>query len=109
MSIHWIVLLIAVITEVLWALSLKAAQTNPGFLTIGSSVALTATNMVLLSYAMRGIPVGTAYAVWTGLGAIGVVAAGIVLYSDPMSLKRLLFMAVIIFGVVGLKVVSAEA
>lgn len=108
MSIHWIILLIAVFTEVAWALSLKAAQTNPGVLTIGASIALTATNMLLLSFAMRGIPVGTAYAVWTGLGAVGVVAAGIILHADPLTLKRLAFMGVIIVGVIGLKLVGNE-
>ena len=103
MSIHWIILLIAVITEIAWALSLKAIQTTPSVLTIGGACALTVLNMSFLSFAMRGIPVGTAYAVWTGLGAVGITIAGVMLHGDPMGAKRLAFLALIIVGVVGLK------
>ena len=65
MHLYWGVLLIAVIVEVMWALSLKAVQDHPSAFLISISIALTALNMGLLSFAMRGIPIGTAYAVWT--------------------------------------------
>jgi quaternary ammonium compound-resistance protein SugE len=103
MSVYWVVLSIAVVTEVMWALSLKAVQQNPGAFTIGSCLVLTALNVGLLSFALRGIPVGTAYAVWTGLGAVGVVVAGIMLHQDPLTIRRIAFMALIVCGVIGLK------
>lgn len=104
MSIHWLVLFIAVVTEIAWALSLKAIQTHPSIWSIGGAGVLTVLNMTLLSYAMRGIPVGTAYGVWTGLGAVGITIAGVMLHGDPMGAKRLAFLALIIAGVVGLKI-----
>ena len=91
MHLYWGVLLIAVIVEVMWALNLKAIQDNPRVPSLFSlSIALTALNMGLLSFAMRGIPIGTAYAVWTGLGSVGIATAGIILYNDPVTGLRLL-------------------
>lgn len=106
MSIYWVVLFIAVITEVAWALSLKWVQVSGGWAAMTVAGVLTITNMVMLSYAMRGIPVGTAYGVWTGLGAVGVCVMGIVLFKDPVFFSRLFFMGLIVLGVVGLKWVS---
>jgi len=108
MSIYWIILLIAVGTEVTWALTLKAIDTNPSVATIGLAAVLTVLNMALLSFAMRGISVGTAYAVWTGLGAVGVAIAGVILHGDPLTLKRMVFLGIIVFGVIGLKMVGNE-
>ena len=71
MNLYWVVLLLAVIVEIAWAMSLKWIQVQPGVASIGTSLVLTALNMLMLSYAMKGIPVGTAYAVWTGLGQWG--------------------------------------
>ncbi|MCG8394169.1 MAG: multidrug efflux SMR transporter [Pseudomonadales bacterium] len=106
---YWVVLLLAVFVEIAWAMSLKWIQTDPGVLSIGSSVVLTALNMLMLSYAMRGIPVGTAYAVWTGLGAVGITFIGILVFKDPASFARLAFVALIIVGVVGLKLTASPA
>ena len=104
---YWLVLAVAVVTEILWALSLKLIQQQPGqWWPIAASVCLTAVNMTLLSFAMRGIPVGVAYAVWTGLGAVGVAAIGIIALGEPLGWTRLFFMAVIVVGVVGLKAAS---
>tara|TARA_B100000446_G_scaffold164087_2_gene165527 strand:+ start:3430 stop:3894 length:465 start_codon:yes stop_codon:yes gene_type:complete len=109
MNMYWVVLLLAVIVEIAWALSLKWIQMNPGVASIGTSLVLTGLNMLMLSYAMRGIPVGTAYAVWTGLGAVGITVIGIVWFKDPAQLSRLLFMGLIIVGVVGLKLTARSA
>ena len=84
-------------------------QINPGVLSIGSSLVLTGLNMLMLSYAMRGIPVGTAYAIWTGLGAVGITLLGIVFFKDPANASRLAFMALIVVGVIGLKLTSGPA
>lgn len=107
MSVYWVVLLVAVVVEVAWALSMKWVQVTPGALSVSCAVILTALNMALLSYAMRGIPVGTAYAVWTGLGAIGVMLFGIWLFGDPAHWSRFAFAGLIIIGVVGLKYSAA--
>lgn len=106
MSIYWIVLFIACITEIAWAVSLKLIQENFNYWIVAASVFLTVLNMVLLSFSMRGIPVGTAYAVWTGLGAVGLVIVGIIFFGDAATLPRLAFVSLIIIGVVGLKLVS---
>lgn len=107
MSIYWIVLFVAVVVEIAWALSMKWVQVSPGWLSIGSAGVLTVINMTLLSYAMRGIPVGTAYAVWTGLGAVGVTFFGVLLFHDPSTGLRFVFTGLIIIGVIGLKYTSA--
>lgn len=107
MNIYWLVLFIAVFVEIGWALSLKLIQTHPGPWPITAAVVLTVLNMVLLSWAMRGLPVGTAYAVWTGLGAVGIAVLGIIWFGDSADPLRLFFIGVIIAGVAGLKLTSA--
>ncbi|WP_017318006.1 DMT family transporter [Mastigocladopsis repens] len=102
----WIYLLIAGLFEVGWAISLKYAQ---GFTRLGSSVATIAFGILsfaLLSIALRTLPVGTAYTVWTGIGAVGTVVLGIVLFQEPIEVRRLSCIALIIIGVVGLRLVS---
>lgn len=106
MSVYWIVLLCAVAVEICWALSMKWVSVQPGWPAYSAVVVLTVLNIALLSWAMRGLPVGTAYAVWTGLGAVGVALFGVWLFHDPLSAPRLFFMALIIVGVAGLKLVS---
>ena len=102
----WLMLLIAGVLEIGWAVGLKYAD---GFTRPGPSV-LTVTamvlSMVLLAMATRTLPIGTAYAVWTGIGAAGTALLGIWLFQESASFARLLCIALIIAGVVGLKVVS---
>lgn len=106
MSIYWLVLFIAVGVEIAWAITLKLLQANltPGFIALATF--LTVANVGLLSFAMRGIPVGTAYAIWTGLGAVGIATIGIVFFGDAATPLRLAFLSLIIIGVIGLKLVS---
>lgn len=106
MNIYWIVLLFAVLVEIAWALSLKFIHGDAPLWPIVACVLLTVVNILLLSYAMKGIPVGTAYAVWTGLGAVGIAICGMVWFGDPFTLPRIAFMAMIVAGVVGLKFTS---
>jgi quaternary ammonium compound-resistance protein SugE len=103
---YWLVLGVAVFTEIIWALSLKYVQLHPNPWVIAGSIALSFLNMALLSYAMKGIPAGTAYAIWTGLGAVGVTIGGIMLFGDPLGAMRIFFLCVIVSGVVGLKMAS---
>lgn len=100
----WLLLTIAGIFEVIWALGLKSSE---GFTRLWPSVitvAAMAVSFYLLSMAMRSLPVGTAYAVWTGIGAVGTVILGIVWYGDPLTLGRLLCLGLILAGLIGLKV-----
>ncbi len=64
-------------------------------------------SMVCLALALRAIPIGTAYAIWTGIGAVGVAIMGIILFNEPRDLARLFFIFVIVFGIVGLKLSSS--
>ena len=97
------ILAIAVVTEIIWALSLKWAATIGSWQASIVPVSLSFLNMALLAFAMRGISAGTAYAIWTGLGAIGVVIGGIILFGEKVSAVQLGFMALIVIGVAGTK------
>ena len=102
----WTLLFIAGLFEVGWAIGLKYTH---GFTRLWPSLG-TALSMlvsvVLLGLAMRDLPVGTAYAVWTGIGAVGTVILGIVLFGDPANAARLICVGLIVAGILGLKLVS---
>ncbi|MGJ3704134.1 quaternary ammonium compound efflux SMR transporter SugE [Variovorax sp. AFSI2.2] len=102
----WVVLLVAGLLEMGWAIGLKYTE---GFTKLWPSVG-TAISMVLsvvlLGWAMRTLPVGTAYAVWTGIGAVGTVVLGIVLFQEPSNAARLICVGLIIAGILGLKFTS---
>ena len=99
----WIILVIAGLLEVVWAIGLKYTH---GFTRLTPSV-ITVTAMivsiVMLSWAMRTLPVGTAYAVWTGIGAVGAAITGILLLGESASLARIASLALIVCGIIGLK------
>ena len=99
----WIILFIAGLLEVVWAIGLKYTH---GFTRLTPSV-ITVTAMivsiVLLSWAMRSLPVGTAYAVWTGIGAVGAAITGILLLGESARLARIASLALIVAGIIGLK------
>ena len=102
----WLILIIASVFEVTWAIGLKYSE---GFTKLWPS-ALTLVAMVLsvllLGLAMRTLPVGTAYAVWVGLGAVGTAILGIYLFSEPANLGRVLSLVLIVSGVIGLKLTA---
>lgn len=102
----WVILGIAVVTEIIWALSLKWAASSATWHASLVPVTLSFVNMALLGLAMRDLPAGTAYAIWTGLGAVGVILMGIMLFGDRVSLVQAGFMALIVIGVAGTKVFS---
>lgn len=102
----WIILVVAGILEVGWAVGLKYTE---GFTRLWPSVATLAAmifSIGLLGIAIRTLPMGTAYAVWTGIGTIGTVAVGILFLGEPASSSRLLCLLLIIAGIVGLKLVT---
>ena len=102
----WTLLLVAGFFEIVWATLLKFTD---GFTKVWPSVGTVVAmgiSMVCLSFALRAIPMGTAYVVWTGIGAVGTVILGIVLFDEPKNAVRLAFIALIILGIVGLKLSS---
>ncbi len=102
----WIILVIAGGFEIAWAIGLKYTEgfTRP-WPTVGTVVAMV-VSVVLLGLAMRSLPVGTAYAVWTGIGAVGTAVLGIVLFGESATVGRLVSLALIVAGIVGLKLVT---
>jgi quaternary ammonium compound-resistance protein SugE len=100
----WVILFIAGLFEVAWAVGLKYTD---GFTrlwpTVATAVALLAS-MSLLGIALRTLPLGTAYAVWTGIGSVGTAVLGILLFREPATGMRLACIALIVLGIVGLKI-----
>ena len=104
----WFILAIAVFTEICWALSLKWAATLGTWQASAVPVSLSFVNMALLAFAMRDLSAGTAYAIWTGLGAVGVIIGGFVIFGEKVSPVQIGFMALIVVGVVGTKLFSTS-
>ena len=100
----WIILFFAGLFEVGWAVGLKYTDGFTRPLPTVLTVAAMTISLGLLGLAMRELPLGTAYAIWTGVGAVGTVIAGIILFGESMALVRLASVALIISGLVGLKV-----
>jgi quaternary ammonium compound-resistance protein SugE len=102
-ALAWLLLVMAGLLEIVWALSMKASQ---GFTRAWAS-ALTAVaicaSVWLLSLSMRVLPVGTAYAVWTGIGAAGAAVFGMMLFGEPAGAARIACISLIVIGVLGLK------
>ncbi|HEM8612675.1 TPA: quaternary ammonium compound efflux SMR transporter SugE [Citrobacter amalonaticus] len=99
----WIILLIAGLLEVVWAVGLKYthgfSRLAPSIITIAAMI----VSMALLAWAMKTLPVGTAYAVWTGIGAVGAAITGILLLGESANPMRLASLALIVVGIIGLK------
>jgi quaternary ammonium compound-resistance protein SugE len=102
----WLLLLLSGLVEAGWAIGLKASEgltrPLPTVLTLVGMV----VSFVLLSLATRAVPVGTAYAVWVGIGTIGTAALGIIFYAEPISAPRIASLALIIAGIIGLKLTT---
>ena len=100
----WIILFFAGLFEVGWAVGLKYTDGFSRPLPTALTVAAMAISLGLLGLAMKELPLGTAYAIWTGVGAVGTAIAGIILFGESMALFRLASVALIISGLVGLKI-----
>ena len=102
----WLLLVVAGLFEIAWAVGLEYSD---GFSkplpTLGTAVAML-VSLVLLARAVQDLPIGTAYAVWTGIGAVGTATVGILAFDEPATLVRIGFISVIVFGIVGLHAVS---
>jgi quaternary ammonium compound-resistance protein SugE len=109
LAMAWIILFIAGLFEIGWAVGLKFTQ---GF-TRPIPIVLTAISLVLsmglLGWSVKSLPLGTAYAVWTGVGAVGTAIVGVVLFKEPATAARLVCLGLIVAGILGLKLVSPAA
>lgn len=105
----WIFLFIAGLLEVAWAIGLKYSQ---GFTRLLPSV-ITVIGMILsfyfLAQALKWLPIGTAYAVWTGIGAVGTIIFGIIFLGEPKDWQRIVFLLMIVIGIIGLKVTAPDS
>ena len=103
---NWLILFVAGCFEVCWAIGLKYSQgfTNPRWAVF--TVITLALSMFLLAYSLKSLPVGTAYAVWTGIGAVGTAILGIVLFDEPREFMRIFCIMLIVAGIAGLKLAT---
>lgn len=105
----WLLLFVAGLFEIAWAIGLKYtdgfSRPWPSVLTVAAMI----VSVICLALALKSIPVGTGYAVWTGIGAVGTAILGIVLFGESAAAARLACIALIVAGIVGLKLVSGDA
>ena len=104
----WLLLVIAGLLEIVWAVSMKASQgfTKPQFTTV--TLIAAGLSFWLLGLALRQLPVGTAYAVWTGIGAVGAAILGVVLYGESLTIMRVGCIGLIVCGILGLRFLGGE-
>jgi quaternary ammonium compound-resistance protein SugE len=102
----WLFLLIAGVCEIAWAIGLKYTEGFSRLLPTVGTVAAMVASIGCLGLALKSLPVGTAYAVWTGIGTIGAAALGIYLFNESATVLRLAFIGLILTGIIGLKITS---
>ncbi len=102
----WLLLLVAGLCEVAWAIGLKYTEGYTRLWPTVGTVGAMVVSVLLLGIAMKSLPVGTAYAVWVGVGAVGTAILGIVLFGESASLARIASLGLIVAGIVGLKLAS---
>jgi quaternary ammonium compound-resistance protein SugE len=102
----WLLLIVAGLCEIVWAIGLKYAEGFTRFWPSVITVVAMLVSIVLLGFAMKSLPVGTSYAVWVGVGAVGTAILGIVLLGESASPGRLASLALIVAGIVGLKLAT---
>ena len=104
----WIILIVAGLFEIVWAIGLKYSESFSRPLPSIITVIAMVISVVLLSIALRTLPVGTAYAIWTGIGAAGTAIVGMIVLGEPVEVLRLLCIGLILAGVIGLRLVSGH-
>jgi quaternary ammonium compound-resistance protein SugE len=103
---HWILLVLAGLCEVGWAIGLKYTEGFTRFWPSAGTVLAMGLSIWLLAIAMKSLPVGTAYAVWVGIGAVGTVILGIILFNEPANVARIASIVLIVAGIVGLRLAT---
>ena len=102
-SLAWAILISAGLLEIVWAIMLKFADGFTRFWPSAIGLAAAIASFVMLSVALKTLPVGTAYAVWVGIGAVGVAVTGMIALGEEVSAPRLAFLALILVGIIGLR------
>ncbi|MDK9723905.1 MAG: quaternary ammonium compound efflux SMR transporter SugE [Sterolibacteriaceae bacterium MAG5] len=102
----WGVLLVAGLCEIGWAIGLKYTEGYTRLVPTAFTVGLMVLSVVLLGWALKALPVGTAYAVWTGIGAVGTALLGMLLFGESREVARLVCIGLIVAGILGLKLVT---
>lgn len=105
---NWIYLLIAGFLEIGWAIGLKYSEGWSKLYPSLITVVLMIASFQFLSMALKTLPIGTAYAIWTGIGAVGTAIVGMFLFDEPRALSRILCILLIVAGIAGLKLTSAQ-
>jgi quaternary ammonium compound-resistance protein SugE len=108
-NLAWALLLIAGLLEVIWSISMKASQGFTKYHFTAITFVAAGLSFWLLGLALRELPVGTAYAVWTGIGAVGAAVLGIALFGESLTLARIGCIALIVCGTLGLKLIGGES
>ncbi|MBK1888447.1 quaternary ammonium compound efflux SMR transporter SugE [Undibacterium sp. 14-3-2] len=103
---NWLILITAGLFEIVWAIGLKYTEGFSRFWPSALTLAAMAVSVGLLGIAMKGLPVGTAYAIWVGVGAVGTAILGIILFGEPANPARLLSLALIVCGIISLKLAT---
>ena len=106
-TLAWALLAIAGLLEIVWSVSMKASQGFTKLAFTALTLAAAALSFWLLGLALRQLPVGTAYAVWTGIGAVGAAVLGIAVFGEPYSIMRVGCIALIVCGILGLKLLGS--
>lgn len=106
---NWIVLIVAGLFEVVWAVGLKYTEGFTRPLPSVVTLVAMALSFYLLSWAMRELPLGSAYAVWVGVGAVGTALVGVVLFDEVLSLLKVLSLGLIVAGIAGLRLASSAS
>ncbi len=99
----WLFLFLAGLTEIGWAIALKYSHGFTRIIPSVITIVVMISSFFLLAQSLKTIPIGTAYAIWTGIGIVGTIILGIILFDEPISFIRLLFLSLILIGIVGLK------
>lgn len=102
-SLAWTLLVVAGLLEIVWSVSMKASDGFTRHLYTGITLVAAWLSFWLLGLAMKSLPVGTAYAIWTGIGAVGAAIVGMVLFKEPVTAARIVCIAAIVAGILGLK------
>ncbi|HVK61251.1 MAG TPA: quaternary ammonium compound efflux SMR transporter SugE [Bdellovibrionales bacterium] len=108
MSSAWITLILAGLLEICWAIGLKYTDGFTRLVPSAFTLTTLAASMYLLAKAAQTLPIGTAYAVWVGIGAVGAGILGIVLFKEPVTFLRLMFMSLLVISILGLKFTASH-
>lgn len=103
---NWLILVTAGLFEIVWAIGIKYTEGFTRFWPSVGTLLAMGISVVLLGIAMKSLPVGTAYAVWVGVGAVGTAILGIILFGESANLMRLLSLVLIVIGIIGLKLAT---